>query len=104
MAYEIHIVRSTEIALEEWQLLCTSDPSLRLENELARKNPVTGETIVSSGKNSATWTDPLTQQQYIFDYRRRQISFAYSNEAIIKAKEIATALAASIEGDEGEAY
>ncbi len=39
MAYEIHIVRSMEIALEEWQLLCASDPSLKVENELARKNP-----------------------------------------------------------------
>ena len=104
MAYEIHIVRSMDIALEEWQLLCASDPSLTLENELARRNPVTGETIVSSGKNSATWTSPLTQQQYLFDYRRGMISFVYSDAAIIKAKEIAKALAASVEGDEGEAY
>jgi hypothetical protein len=32
------------------------------------------------------------------------ISFVYSDAAIIKAKEIAKALAASVEGDEGEAY
>lgn len=104
MAYELHIVRPMEIALEEWQSLCASDPSMKLENEFARKNPVTGETIVSSGKNSATWTSPLTQQQYLFDYRRGMISFVYSDAAIIKAKEIAKALTASVEGDEGEAY
>ncbi|MCS3840301.1 hypothetical protein HNR03_004925 [Pseudomonas sp. JAI111] len=104
MAYELHIVRPMEIALEEWQSLCASDPSMKLENEFARKNPVTGESIVSSGKNSATWTSPLTQQQYLFDYRRGMISFVYSDAAIIKAKEIAKALAGSIEGDEGEAY
>ena len=104
MAYEIHIVRLTEIALEEWRLLCASDSSLKLENELARRNSVTGEIIVFSGKNSATWTSPLTHQQYLFDYRRGMISFVYSDAAIIKAKEIAKALAASVEGDEGEAY
>lgn len=32
------------------------------------------------------------------------ISFVYSDAAIIKAKEIAKALGASVEGDEGEAY
>lgn len=47
---------------------------------------------------------PLTQQQYLFDYRKGVISFVYSDAAIIKAKEIAKALAASVEGDEGEAY
>jgi hypothetical protein len=50
MAYEIHIVRSMEIALEAWQLICASDPSLKVENELARRNPVTGEIIVSNGR------------------------------------------------------
>ena len=104
MAYEIHIVRPMEITLEEWQLICASDPSLKLESELTRRNPATGETIVFSGKNSAIWTSPLTQQQYLFDYRRGIISFVYSDAAIIKAKEIAKALAASVEGDEGEAY
>lgn len=104
MAYELHIVRPMEIALEESQSLCASDPSMKLENELARRNPVTGETIVSSGKNSAIWTSPLTQQQYLFDYRKGVISFVYSDAAIIKATEIAKALAASVEGDEGEAY
>ncbi|MCF9002067.1 hypothetical protein CBI55_10885 [Pseudomonas syringae] len=104
MAYELHIVRPMEIALGEWQSLCAIDPSMKLENELARRNPITGETIVSSGKNSAIWTSPLTQQQYLFDYRKGVISFVYSDAAIIKAKEIAKALAASVEGDEGEAY
>ncbi|MGY4495446.1 hypothetical protein [Pseudomonas sp. TE3610] len=104
MAYEIHIARSMGIALEEWQLLCASDLSLKLEIELAGRNPFTGETIVSSGQNSATWTSPLTQQQYLFDYRRGRISFVFSDAAIVKAKEIARALGASVEGDEGEAY
>ncbi|MFP3848971.1 hypothetical protein [Pseudomonas sp. W5-01] len=104
MAYEIHIVRSSGIALQEWQLLCASDPSLKLVNELAGRNTFTGETIVSCGKNTAAWTHPLTQQQYLFDYRRRMISFVYSDAAISKAKEIARALGAKVEGDEGEAY
>ena len=104
MAYELHIVRPMEIAVEEWQSLCASDPSMKLEHELVRRNPGTGEKIVSSGKNSAIWTSPLTQQQFLFDYRKGVTSFVYSDAAIIKGKEIAKALAASIKGDEGEAY
>ncbi|MHC8333855.1 hypothetical protein [Pseudomonas sp. LB3P25] len=42
--------------------------------------------------------------EHLFDYRKCVISFVYSDEAIAKAKEIALALVASIEGDEGEAY
>lgn len=111
MAYEIHIVRTDStkaqesvITLKEWQSLCANDPSLKLENEVARRNPSTGQTMVISEKNSAFWTSPLTQRKYLFDYRRGVISFVYSDEAIAKAKEIAQALAATIEGDEGEAY
>ncbi|MEE1886699.1 hypothetical protein [Pseudomonas carassii] len=111
MAYEIHIVKTNSIkqeertiALKAWQSLCAKDPSLKLENAFTWKNPGTGETITLSERNTAVWTSPLTQQTYPFDYRRGVISFVYHEEAIAKAKEIAKALAATVEGDEGEAY
>jgi hypothetical protein len=111
MAYEIHVLRTTgttdhasAISLEEWESLCANDPSLRLETEVIATNPKTGATITLSGLASAVWSSPQTQQEYRFDYRQGLISFVHSDEAIAKAKEIAQAFGARIEGDEGEAY
>jgi hypothetical protein len=111
MAYEIHVLRTTgttdhasAISLEEWESLCANDPSLRLETGVIATNPKTGATITLSELASAVWSSPQTQQEYRFDYRQGRISFVHSDEAIAKAKEIAQAFGARIEGDEGEAY
>ncbi|WP_248767308.1 hypothetical protein [Pseudomonas sp. MWU12-2345] len=104
MAYEIHILRANEITLEEWQSFCARDRAIKLETEISGINPRTSESISISGKGSAIWTTPQTQQKYLFDFRRGRISFVYSDAALVKGKEIATALAASVEGDEGEIY
>jgi hypothetical protein len=77
---------------------------LRLETEVVAINPKTGATITLNGLASAVWSSPQTQQQYRFDYRQGRISFVHSDEAIAKAKEIAQAFGARIEGDEGEPY
>lgn len=111
MAYELHIYRAGSaraeenvIAIEEWQTFCSHDPSMALEDEISSLNPNTGETITISGKSTAFWTSPSTQNQYFFDHRRGVISFIYNDDSIVKAKEIAQALAAKIKGDEGEEY
>jgi len=106
MAYELHIARtqSNLIAFEEWRALCADDPSMELQDEVTAVNPTTGATISLSGNQTAYWTSPTTQQAYYFDYRRGEISFVYSDEAIVKAKSIAQALAARIRGDGGEEY
>lgn len=46
----------------------------------------------------------MSGDEYLFDYRRGRISFVHDDELIIKAKDIARALGARVEGDEGEAY
>ena len=82
---------------------------VRVEDNLITVRPIAGTrprgaTISMSGNQTAYWTSPTTQQAYYFDYRRGEISFVYSDEAIVKAKSIAQALAARIRGDEGEEY
>ena len=106
MAYELHIARadSHAIAPEEWRALCASDPTMELQDEVTGINPTTGAVISMGGNQTAYWTSPTTQQAYYFDYRRGEIAFVYSDEAIVKAKAIAQSFAATIRGDEGEAY
>jgi hypothetical protein len=104
MAYEIHIYRSDEIALEEWLSLCAQDQSIQLTNEISGTNPSTGQVITIADRNAAIWTSPESGQKWIFDYRRGKISFVHSDAALNKARGIAGVLGASLRGDEGEAY
>ncbi|EPL06891.1 hypothetical protein [Pseudomonas sp. CF161] len=107
MAYEIHILRTAdagEISLQEWHAVCAADPSLELQEQLVGINPRTGETIVLGETDAASWRSPVSGDEYLFDYRRGRISFVHDDELIIKAKDIARALGARVEGDEGEAY
>lgn len=106
MAYELHIARTENnvIAPDEWRALCATDASMALQDDVTAINPATGAAISISGGQTAYWTSPATQQTYYFDYRRGQISFVHSDEAIGKARAIAQSLAATIRGDEGEEY
>jgi len=92
------------ISLEEWKNLCESDPELRLETELKAINPATGEEITISGEAMCFWKDPVSGEEYLFEYRDGQITFSHEELVMSKAKEIARKLGSLIQGEEGEKY
>lgn len=91
-----------ERTFEKCRLLCFNDPSVTLANELARRNPVIGENHCFHREKFSKMYISTNKRVYLFDYHGGMISFVYSDGAVRKAKEIAKALGASDEGDEGK--
>lgn len=102
MAYELHIEMKGGILLENWLELCESDSTLTHKKSINITNPNTNEVIFIQAEGICILVDegPLAT----FDFRSGKISFRYSDDALIKAKEIALKLNAIIIGDEGETY
>jgi len=100
--YELHIEKKGGISLESWLQLCESDPSLTYENSISFTNPHTKEVITIDGEGMCVWG--VEGSRTTFDFRTDKISFKYSDDALVKAKEIAIKLKATIRGDEGERY
>lgn len=50
------------------------------------------------------WTDPNTNQEFVFHYAGDRITLGSDDAQIVKAKEIAGKLGLKVYGDEGEEY
>ena len=113
MGYDLHIHRKKEwsdgegidIALEEWQSLCASDPSLVIIGKAEARTP-SGSSITYKSEGLAEWHNSKLQGgKTWFDCRRGVISTKNPDPATItKCCEIAEKLNARVQGDDGEYY
>ena len=101
-AYELHIEKNGGISLESWLEICESDSTLTHEKTINASNLNTREVISMASEGMCVWS--AEGSQTTFDYRSGKISFSHSNDALLKAKEIASKLKGAIIGDEGETY
>ncbi|MBZ5685415.1 MAG: hypothetical protein LAP86_10290 [Acidobacteriia bacterium] len=110
MGYDVHITRKIangpEISLAEWTEYVKSDPEMRLDGFAQAANLKTDETIRYENAGVALWTaysqKPNTPW---FDYRRGKIVVKNLDpEILAKMWQIAQALSANVQGDEGEIY
>jgi hypothetical protein len=101
-AYELHIEKKNGISLESWLEICEADLTLTHEKVISVKNPNTGEVISMEAEGMCVWG--AEGSQTTFNYRSGKISFSHSDGVLLKAKEIASKLKATIIGDEGETY
>lgn len=101
-AYELHIEKKDGITLLIWLELCESDSTLTHKKTISLTNPKTNEVISIESDGMCVWEAKGSHSS--FDFRNGKISFKHSDDALIKAKEIASKLKANIIGDEGENY
>jgi hypothetical protein len=121
MGYDLHIHRrshwtedGSDILLSEWQALCDADTSLKITGEATATVPQTGAVIKIERKGMALWTgEPAKKFGFFkgdspstwFDFDRGEISTSGTDEVIIaKTCQIAEALFARVQGDDGEFY
>lgn len=113
MSYDLHITKATDwpqssllpITECEWQDAVANDAQLRLETTLIAVNPKTGESIQINNPLMASWTDPASGEKHFFYYSCGEVTVNNPSEsAIQKMKSVASALAARVQGDEGEWY
>ncbi|WP_325394009.1 hypothetical protein [Undibacterium sp.] len=107
MAGEIYIARKQQdandnpICLEEWLSACSADPSLRVVNELSAVNPSTGaqERVASNG--CAFYMHPVQGGMYVFEYAHGKIAARYDRQVLLKARELASRLGATLQDESG---
>jgi hypothetical protein len=121
MGYDLHIHRrkwwhedGNDIALSEWKAVCDADLSLEMTGKATATVPQTGAVIELESEGMTLWTGKRPKKFVFlkgnapstwFDFNRGAITTSGANVAIIaKACEIAEALAARVQGDEGEFY
>ena len=112
MGYDLHITRRPKwfaregpvITDAEWRTLVEADAELRFsgaaEHELA-----SGAVLRYENPLLAVWTDHPDEEIVWFDYRRGDIIVSDPDEAtIVKMRQVARALSATVQGDDGELY
>jgi hypothetical protein len=107
MGYDLHIrrPRGRGISLEEWEAYVERSDDLHLKAAIERKNPVTGEVMTMEAPGMAGWTGHPDGLPVIFDHRSGEIAKQQPDEpTLARMQEIATALDARIQGDDGEFY
>lgn len=111
MGYDLHIMRGHEwsdpdgphIGMEEWLAVIDADPSLDLRDELAATSP-SGEIRVPS-PGLGTWHGHPEIPEVHFSFRGGKISVRTPDEVVLaKMVQIAAALDAHVQGDDGEFY
>ena len=99
MGYDVHITRAEdwadnegrEIAPDEWLVLVRSDPELILTSE--------------NGEYFVIWRGTAKYPETWFDWRAGNITTTHPDRATLrKMFQLATALEAKVQGDEGEVY
>ncbi len=90
------------IPLAEWQTFVGWQPDFRLDGFAEATSP-SGEVIRVEGPGLAVWT--AHAHPVCFDWRKGRIVVKNPDQAILaKMREIAGALNARVQGDEGEFY
>ena len=116
MGYDVHITRAEDwshgetepISLEQWLEYCRSDPELRIDGYAEATTPA-GETIRYENPGLAVWTGypgPEGQNEsFWFDWRGGCVVVKYPDILVLKKMyQIAIALGARVQGDDGELY
>lgn len=116
MGYDVHITRKRDwfereqrgISLEEWASYIKSDPSMRLDG-VARATAPSGDVIEMISPGIAVWTAYSGHEDgriAWFDLSRSgNVSVKNPDPEILgKMWQIAQALNAKVQGDEGEIY
>ncbi|QDX24925.1 hypothetical protein FPZ54_02020 [Sphingomonas suaedae] len=110
MGYDLHIHRrkdwldeGDDIELTEWEALCRSDASLEITGEATATIPQTGDVIRLSRPGMAVWTAATGSTWFWLD--RGEVTTSGADSVVIaKSCEIAEALGARVQGDDGEFY
>lgn len=112
MGYDLHITRSENwidpdgprISIDEWLALIDADPELDPRSEVTARLP-DGEVLTLPMENLAVWTGHPQAVEVPFHFTGGRISVPMGDTtALAKAHQIAAALDARIQGDEGEFY
>jgi hypothetical protein len=116
MGYDVHVTRSEnwweaetkQISLEEWLEYCRTDSELRVDGYAEATSPA-GETIRYENPGLAVWTgkeSPGGQNEMVwFDWQGGCVVVKYPDgETFKKMFQIAVALGARVQGDDGEFY
>lgn len=117
MGYDVHITRkaawfdeadAAAITLQEWQDYVAADPEMRLDNYAEAPLP-DGGFIWTVGEGLCVWTAYSGNGQHgnyaWFDWHEDRVVVKNPDaEILVKMKSIAQALAARVQGDEGEYY
>lgn len=116
MGYDIHITRaddwtdspSVPISLEEWIAVVDGDPELRLER-VASATTVEGETVSFESPGLAVWMGWSRNGDggalaWIDHCDGETVSKNPDEEILRKMHQIAQALGARVQGDDGEEY
>ena len=111
MAYSLHIERTRDIELAEWQSAVQSSADARLDKrENSATNPATGEKIVVPGLAGAAAVHIDGQWIKVFHWHKGKVTFnapastSSKDPVMAVALELAAVLSAVICGDEGEVY
>lgn len=112
MSYDLSITRSdgdseaeVPITEAEWNTLVANDPELEPTPEVAVTNPRTGERITMRGNGMTTWRSSTGRTVGLL-FSHGRISFRATDDQVVMAKmrQIAAALDARIQGEDGEWY
>jgi hypothetical protein len=113
MGYDLHVHRGdewsdlppdAEISLEEWRAYVAGATDLRMDDAVETQSP-TGEVIRMESPGLTTWTGAPGGGPVIFDFRGGRVVVANPDEpTIARLGEVARALGARVQGDEGEFY
>jgi hypothetical protein len=106
MGYDVHVTRGNrvEISSEEWMSYIRSDAELEFLGVFETRSPA-GERITAKAPGLARWTSRRTGAQALFDHRRGKITASNPDaEVFAKLHQVAAALGASVQGEEGEFY
>jgi hypothetical protein len=111
MGYSLHIERKDPIELSEWRDAVEATSAVRLdESSTSATNTGTGEIISMPAQAGSASVNVGGTWSPVFRWRKGKVSFnAPSNTTkadpvMAAALDLARALAASVCGDEGEAY
>lgn len=112
MGYGLHVVRaqkesdhdSQRISMKEWLTVIDADPSLVLKGEVTVTSPG-GDVIHMPSPGLAVWHGHPEIPEVPFTFHNGTISITASDNAVLaKILQVAAALVAEVQGDEGELY
>jgi len=115
MGYDVHITRKQDwfdeepqIKLAEWKAYLKADPSMRLDGYAEATTP-SGDTLHYENEGLAVWTAYSRHQSNgnmaWFDFEIGNVVVKNPDQEILrKMWQIAQALGAKVQGDEGETY
>ncbi len=112
MGYDLHIIRGEEwsdperpqVSMAEWRSIVEADSELQMQ-DAATATSLAGETVEYRNEGLAQWTAHPDRSAVWLDYRDGSIVAKNPDQpTIAKLLQIATALDARVQGDDGEFF